>query len=159
MKSRAALALASWFGCGYWPLGPGTAGSLGGLAAAWGLHRWLEYGMLWHLGLAAALFLPAVWAAGETARLKGEDDPGLVVVDEVAGQWIALAGAGAFTLTEAAAAFVLFRLFDIVKPWPVRALERLPGGWGIVADDVAAGAYAALVLAAGRVIAANVVQS
>jgi phosphatidylglycerophosphatase A len=115
--------------------------------------------MAWHLALAAALFVPAVWAAGETARQKNAEDPGLVVVDEAVGQWIALAGAGAFTATQAAAAFVLFRLFDIVKPWPVRALERLPGGWGIVADDAAAGAYAALVLAAGRAVAANVVQS
>jgi phosphatidylglycerophosphatase A len=159
MKSRAALVLATWFGCGFWPLGPGTAGSLGAVAAAWALHAWLGYGMAWHLALAAALFVPAVWAAGETARQRNAEDPGLVVVDEAVGQWIALAGAGAFTATQAAAAFVLFRLFDIVKPWPVRALERLPGGWGIVADDAAAGAYAALVLAAGRAVAANVVQS
>lgn len=159
MKSRAALALATWFGCGYWPLGPGTAGSLGALAAAWALQQWLGYGMAWHAALAAVLLLPGVWAAGEVARSRGVEDPGMVVVDEVLGQWIALAGAGAFTWTEGAAAFVLFRLFDIYKPWPVRAAERLPGGWGIVADDVLAGIYAALALGAGRALAANMVQS
>lgn len=159
MKNKAALALATWFGCGYWPLGPGTAGSLGALAAAWALQRWLGCAMAWHLALAGLFLLPAVWAAGETARLKGVEDPGLVVIDEVLGQWIALAGAGTFSAAEAGAGFVLFRVFDIWKPWPVRAAERLPGGWGIVADDVAAGAYAALALAAGRAIAANVVQS
>lgn len=159
MRDKAALALATWFGCGCWPVGPGTAGSLGAVAVAWALQRWLGYAMVWHAALAAALVLPAVWAAGEVARRRGVEDPGMVVVDEAVGQWIALAGAGAFAWKEGAAAFVLFRLFDIWKPWPVRAAERLPGGWGIVADDVLAGIYAALALAAGRAIAANVVQS
>ncbi len=157
-KSKAALVLATWFGCGLWPFGPGTAGSLGAILAAWALHRWLGYAMAWHLLLAALLLLPAVWAAGEAARQSGGGDPGFVVIDEVLGQWVALAGAGAFTFTGAAAAFVLFRLFDIFKPWPVRAAERLPGGWGIVADDAAAGLYAALVLLAIRTLRANVVQ-
>lgn len=159
MKSKAALALATWFGCGYWPLGPGTAGSLGALAAAWALQRWLGFAMGWHAALAAVLLLPGVWAAGEVARRRGVEDPGMVVIDEVVGQWVALAGAGAFTWAEGAAAFVLFRLFDIFKPWPVRAAERLPGGWGIMADDVLAGIYAALALGAGRMLAANMFQS
>ena len=96
--------------------------------------------------LAALLFLPAVWAAGLTARTLQKKDPGLVVVDEVIGQWIALAGARTLTWETYLAAFVLFRLFDIWKPPPVRQLEALPGGWGINADDVMAGIYAALVL-------------
>ena len=84
-------------------------------------------------------------AASRVATLVGRKDPGLVVVDEVAGQWITLVGMP-FTAPVVLAGFVLFRVMDIVKPWPARALERLPGGWGIMADDVAAGIYAQLLL-------------
>jgi phosphatidylglycerophosphatase A len=96
--------------------------------------------------LAALLFLPAVWAAGVTSRASGIEDPQFVVVDEVIGQWIALAGASSLNWKSFLAAFALFRLFDIWKPPPVRQLESLPGGWGINLDDVMAGVYAALVL-------------
>ncbi|MGH9661013.1 MAG: phosphatidylglycerophosphatase A family protein, partial [Bryobacteraceae bacterium] len=83
--------------------------------------------------------------------LRGAHDPGVVVIDEFLGQWLALAGVAAHNTASYnprswLAAFVLFRLFDILKPWPCRELERLPGGVGIVADDIAAGAMAALVL-------------
>jgi phosphatidylglycerophosphatase A len=92
----------------------------------------------------------SVWACGAEATRRGETDPGPVVLDEVAGQWLALAvlvvarpGApGAGTLI---GSFFLFRFFDVLKPWPIRRLERLPGGWGIVADDLAAGLAAGLV--------------
>jgi phosphatidylglycerophosphatase A len=81
----------------------------------------------------------------------GVKDPQGVVVDEVIGQWITLAGAGTLDWKSYLAAFALFRLFDIWKPPPVRQLEALPGGWGINADDAMAGVYAALVLwVAGR---------
>jgi phosphatidylglycerophosphatase A len=80
-------------------------------------------------------------AAGIVARESGREDPGFVVVDEVAGQWIALIGVRA-DWQHALLALALFRLFDIWKPWPVRLLERLPGGWGIMLDDVAAGVLA-----------------
>lgn len=73
-------------------------------------------------------------------------DPQIVVVDEVLGQWITLAGASTLDLPHVFAALLLFRLFDITKPWPVRRLESLPAGTGIVADDLAAGVYGALVL-------------
>lgn len=159
MKNSAALMLATWFGCGFSPVAPGTAGSLGALAAAWLLHRWAAPPMWAYAVLALALWLPAAWAAGAVARSRGAEDPGLVVVDEVVGQWIALAPAGSFSLWEAGAAFFLFRLFDILKPWPVANAERLPGGWGIVADDALAGVYAALALSALRLAAANMVQS
>ena len=82
------------------------------------------------------------------ARLVGRKDPGIVVVDEVVGQWVTLA-ALPFTPVTAALGFLLFRVMDVVKPWPARDLERLPGGWGIMADDVMAGVYAHL-RAAGR---------
>ena len=87
-----------------------------------------------------------MWAAGVVARASGIEDPGFVVVDEVLGQWIALAGLARWGAIGVSAAFLLFRLFDIWKPFPVRQLERLPGGIGINADDALAGIYAALVL-------------
>lgn len=143
---RAAAAIATWFGCGYSPVAPGTAGSLGALAPAFLLAGYAGF-QPWHFAvLAAALTPPAIWAAGRVARDCGKKDPSLVVVDEVAGQWLTLAGATALNWKSWLAAFVLFRLFDIWKPFPVRGFEALPGGLGIVADDLAAGLYGALVL-------------
>jgi phosphatidylglycerophosphatase A len=147
-----AVALSTWFGCGFSPKAPGTAGSLGALLAAWPLVAFLHFGP-WHfLALAAVLTLPGIWAAGRTAVIRNLKDPQIVVIDEVLGQWIALAGASALDAPRVLAAFVLFRLFDIYKPWPVRRLEALPGGVGIVADDLAAGAYAGLILYLSRFV-------
>ena len=87
-----------------------------------------------------------MWSAGVVARVKQLKDPQLVVVDEVAGVWLTLAGARILNWKTWIATFVLFRLFDIWKPFPVRQFERLPGGMGIVADDLMAGVYGALVL-------------
>ena len=95
---------------------------------------------------ALLLLGPASWAAGRVAEETGKKDPQIVVVDEVVGQWITLAGASALNWKSYLAGFVLFRTFDIWKPPPVRQLEALPGGWGINADDAMAGVYAALVL-------------
>ena len=87
------------------------------------------------------VFLAGVWASARYAARRGQSDPGAVVVDEVVGQWLAILPVAAdpryYVL-----AFVLFRLFDIAKPWPCRRLERLHGGMGIMADDVVAGVYA-----------------
>lgn len=148
MKSRAANLIATWFGCGYSPVAPGTAGSLAALAIAWLLVQYAGWRPLWFLAPVLVLTAPAMWASGVTARECQQKDPGLVVVDEVLGQWLALAGAVHLNLKSWIAAFVLFRLFDIWKPAPVRQFERLPGGTGIVADDLMAGVYAALVLLA-----------
>jgi phosphatidylglycerophosphatase A len=142
----AALTLATWFGCGYFPAGPGTAGSICALAIAIGLHAWLGWGPLAFLGLALAMLAPGVWAADRAAVVLNVKDPGLVVVDEVLGQWITIAGATVLNWKSWAAALILFRLLDIWKPWPVRRFERLPGGIGIVADDVVAGIFGSLVL-------------
>lgn len=144
MRDRAALTIATWFGAGYSPFAPGTAGSLAAVVIAFLLR---DYASPWHFALAAAVLAPpAIWAAGETARIVGRKDPGLVVVDEVIGQWITLAGAATIDWRTCLAAFALFRLFDIWKPAPVRQLEALPGGVGINADDAMAGVYGALVL-------------
>ena len=144
-----ARVISTWFGCGYAPAAPGTVGSAAAIAIAWALHSYvtpIEFGAL---GLALAI--PGIWAAGVTAREVKLKDPGLIVVDEVVGQWITLAGATAFNWQSWLLAFALFRIFDIWKPPPVRQLEKLPGGLGIVADDAMAGVYAALVLfALGR---------
>ena len=145
-RLRFAYAIATWFGCGRSPWAPGTAGSAAAVAIAFVLHRYAGFAP-WHFALlAAALAWPAVWAAGVVARASGIEDPGFVVVDEVLGQWIALAGLARWSAIGVSAAFLLFRLFDIWKPFPVRQLERLPGGIGINADDALAGIYAALVL-------------
>ena len=144
--SRVALIFSTWFGCGYSPVGPGTVGSLGALLVA-ALLIAAGFDKPWQfLALAAVLTPFGIWASTATARARALKDPQIVVVDEVLGQWVTLAGARSLDLPHLAAAFLLFRLFDIVKPWPVRALERLPGGTGIVADDLAAGALGALVL-------------
>ncbi len=130
------------FGSGYSPFAPGTAGSAVGLLLFWPLSG---LGWIWQLAACLVVLAAGTLAASRVATLVARKDPGLVVVDEVAGQWITLAGLP-FTVPIALAGFVLFRIMDIVKPWPARALERLPGGWGIMADDVAAGLYAHLVL-------------
>jgi len=93
---------------------------------------------------------PAVWASSEAALYWQQKDPQRVVVDEVLGQWLALAVAPRPAWRYWIAAFALFRLFDIWKPFPARSAERLPAGWGIVADDLVAGFYAAIVVMALR---------
>jgi phosphatidylglycerophosphatase A len=146
MRLKLATTLATWFGCGYFPRAPGTAGSVAALAIAMALHRYAGF-RWWHfLILAAVLFYPAVWAATVTAEAHQSKDPQFVVIDEVLGQWIALAGARVYNWESYLLALALFRLFDIFKPPPVRQLESLPGGLGINADDAMAGIYAALVL-------------
>ena len=96
--------------------------------------------------LTAILLAPGIWSASVVARETNTTDPHIVVVDEVIGQWITLAGAATYNWKTYLAAFVLFRLLDIWKPAPARQLESLPGGWGIVADDVMAGLYGALAI-------------
>ena len=147
--NRVALLVGTWFGCGYFPWGPGTAGSLAGVVIA-GLLARGGYGRPTLLVLTLLLLVPGVWAATRTARLVGREDPGLVVVDEVLGQWVTLMGAAVRDWKTLLAAFLLFRLFDIWKPWPVRSFERLREGVGIVTDDLAAGVYGALILYLGR---------
>jgi phosphatidylglycerophosphatase A len=146
MRIRLARWVAIWFGCGRSPAGPGTAGSLAAALIAWALGHWAAWPPWTIALLGVALILPGIWAATVTARSEGKKDPGIVVVDEVVGQWITFAGATAVHWPSVLAAFLLFRIFDIWKPPPVRQLERLPEGIGIVADDAFAGVYGAIVL-------------
>jgi phosphatidylglycerophosphatase A len=143
--SGKAWVFATWFGCGYAPKAPGTVGSLAAILIAWPLSR-LGFGRLHFLILAFALLYPAVRASSIVAAESGRKDPQMVVVDEVLGQWLTLAGAVRFDLLTFAVAFGLFRLFDIWKPPPIRLIEQVAGGAGVVLDDMMAGAYGALVL-------------
>ena len=149
--------LANAGGLGLLPLAPGTWGSLAGLALAWVFTRAEFTGwrpnvisfepfnpLAWWLVLSAA----GVWAAACVERASGRKDPQEVVVDEVSGQWLALLAspallAGTANWKSYLAGFILFRAFDIIKPFPARQAESLPAGWGIMADDWVAGAYAA----------------
>ena len=145
---RLAKLWATWFGCGLAPIAPGTFGSAGALVA---VPLWLAMGWApWTLAVLALALTPvSIWSATVTAKSAGRKDPGLVVVDEVLGQWITLAGAATLDLKTVVAGFFLFRLLDIVKPWPARQFESLPDGTGIVADDLMAGVYGAALLWAG----------
>lgn len=136
------MVVATAFGAGYSPIAPGTAGSLIGLALFWPLHMaptWAQ------VAVTAAVYFAGVAASSRLARNLGRKDPGLAVVDEVVGMWVSLLFLP-FTPLTALAAFLLFRALDVFKPWPARQFESLPGGWGIMTDDVMAGIYANLVL-------------
>ncbi len=144
-KTVWAWSVATFFGAGYGRPGPGTWGSVAAVllwaAFAFTLHPSTHtLTLALTLGIAVTLVL-GIPAATIVERESGRVDPGFVVIDEVIGQWIALLGSPA-DWRHGLIALVLFRLFDITKPFPVRQLERLPGGWGIVFDDVAAGLYA-----------------
>jgi phosphatidylglycerophosphatase A len=141
-----AKVISTWFGCGYSPAAPGTAGSLAALVLALAANYFFSAGPLHFMIFGIALIGPGVWAAGRLSASIGKKDPGLIVVDEVVGQWITLAGATHLNWKSWALAFLLFRVMDILKPPPARQLEALRGGTGIVADDAMAGIYAALVL-------------
>ena len=144
-KTPWAWAIATFFGAGLGKPGPGTWGSVAAVLL-WALLSLLAHpsphGMLLALlaGIVFTLVL-GIPAATLAARESGRKDPSFVVIDEVAGQWIALLGSPV-DWRHGLLALLLFRLFDITKPIPVRQLERLPEGWGIVFDDVAAGLYA-----------------
>jgi len=146
MQTKVANVISTWFGCGYSPVAPGTVGSAAAIGIALLIEHYAGWRPLLFGALAIIVSVPAIWAAAETARQANMKDPQFIVVDEVVGQWLALAGARALNWKCWLAAFLLFRLFDIWKPFPVRQLESLPGGAGIVADDLMAGLYAALVL-------------
>jgi phosphatidylglycerophosphatase A len=146
--------LATAFGAGLSPVAPGTAGSLVGLAIAWLLrsHAGIVGSPVGLLMSGLAVGLLGVAVSGPVCRALAAEDPGCIVIDEVAGQLIACAGvawgwpAGAPAWAWIAS-FVLFRGFDVVKPLGIRGLQALPGGWGVVADDVLGGVYAAAVMA------------
>jgi len=144
---RWARLVATFFGAGRLRPGPGSWASAATVILWWVLTRGipLPWQAIAAALLAVAVVLCGIPAATRVARASGIKDPQFVVIDEVAGQLIALI-AVPVSWKSLVAGFILFRGFDIVKPPPVRQLERLPEGTGIVVDDVAAGAYALLVM-------------
>lgn len=153
MRAALARALATVGGLGDLLPAPGTTvGSLTGAVLYWGASRLWPHAT-WAVAIGGLAFLVplSVWACGTEAARRGLNDPGPVVLDEVAGQWLALAVVALLRsrppdLRAITATFLLFRLLDVAKPWPIRKLERLPGGWGIVADDLAAALAAGLLV-------------
>lgn len=135
---------ATWFGSGALPKAPGTWGSLAALPFAWALQTGLGPGAL--VAAALVVFFLGIWVSERAASDLGQADPGEIVIDEVAAQWLVLAAVPP-SWQSYLAGFLLFRLFDIWKPWPIRQVERrLGGGVGIMADDILAAGYAALAL-------------
>ena len=136
--------LAFGFGTGLSPVAPGTVGSLVGVLFAW-LTR--DFGLVAQLAIAVAIIVAGFWICGESARRIGVHDHGGIVWDEIAGMYVTLLAAPA-TVVGWVLGFALFRVFDIVKPWPIRDLDhRLGGGVGIMLDDLAAALYALILLA------------
>lgn len=146
-KSRFSWLMATFFGIGYIQPGPGTWASAVTVLLWWGVSHWLQPGWLVPvaIGASVAITLLGIPPSTVVARESGRKDPGFVVIDEVAGQLIALIGAP-LDWKYLLAGFILFRSFDIVKPFPLRRLERLPEGTGIMVDDVGAGLYALVLL-------------
>ncbi|MEO6964284.1 MAG: phosphatidylglycerophosphatase A [Acidobacteriaceae bacterium] len=149
-----AWALATFFGTGFLRPAPGTWGSLAGLLLWLVAAHWLHPSRL-HLAIGTAIaaliaLLLGIPASAIVAREAATDDPSFVVLDEVAGQWVALIGVALIAATprlwEWVAAFLLFRIFDILKPSPAREFDRMHSGFGIMMDDIAAGVYALVIL-------------
>ncbi len=135
--------LATGFGSGYAPVAPGTAGSVVGVLLAWPLLSLPTWGFLL---ATAACFLLGISVSGAAESHFAAKDPGAIVIDEIAGVWITLIAVTPTPL-HLLLGFALFRLFDITKPFPCKWAERrFTGGLGVMADDVFAGIYAALVL-------------
>jgi len=156
-----ALSIAT-FGVGYLPLVPGTWGSLVGVGI-YLLIRFFVFGLgqlpffLIELLVILVITLSGIWAASQTERIIGRKDPGKVVVDEVAGQLIALLPVALVPFWSSwklwvIVSFILFRLFDIFKPYPANRMERLHGGIGIMFDDLVAGIYVAGVVLIGCIL-------
>lgn len=149
---RASTVIASVLGIGYFKIAPGTVMSAVAVPLAFLIAS--QGGSIALFGASFLAFGVGVWACGDHVRANGCEDPSECVIDELAGQWLAcafavlpLAGTGALFLPAFALAFVLFRLFDIWKPWPVSwADQKLEGGFGVMADDMLAGLMAGIVV-------------
>ena len=138
---RFALLVATAFGAGYSPIAPGTAGSAVALVILW-LVPFSQAGLVVFL---VAVTLLGTWAAHVAEAVVGDKDPGVIVIDEVAGMTLSVLVLP-LTVPVLLAGFVLFRVFDVVKPFPAGRLQRLHGGVGVMIDDLIAGVYALVIL-------------
>ncbi len=155
-RHRVSWIIATWFGSGLLPIAPGTWGSLAAVPFAYIISIYTcPYALI---GGTVTLFFIGIWAADKVEKHSQKKDPGLIVVDEVVGQWIALLPLPflhtfldtnsfyIFSTPIAVVAFLAFRIFDVWKPWPVNYADKhIPGGYGIMLDDVIAGMYALIV--------------
>ena len=159
MVDRVAYAIAVGAGAGLSPFAPGTCGAIEGV----GIYLAARYFDIRSLGFIETLlvlvvlnvlvFMVGVWASSRACEISGLKDPQRVVIDEVSGQLIALTPLALSPgIIPVIVAFALFRLFDILKPYPIRKLEKLPGGLGVMADDALAGLYAAALVVIGRLL-------
>lgn len=145
LTNQLLLLLATGLGVGFLRWAPGTVGSLWGPILVWGMQSAGLTGPGWVL-VSVLIVLIGVPICGKAADLLERKDPGCVVWDEIAAFPLVFAFTP-LTSMSAVLGFLLFRVFDIVKPWPIRRFEQLPGGWGIMADDLVAGIYACTCLA------------
>jgi phosphatidylglycerophosphatase A len=141
--TRLAVFIATVGYCGYFPIAPGTVGSAAGLVV-YALVWWTQSSIV-EVGLIAALFAAGVWAGTTAERYFGGIDPGPIVIDEVVGMLMTLAFIQV-GWSAALTGFVLFRIFDVIKPYPAGRFEQLHGGLGVMADDAMAAVYANLSL-------------
>jgi len=145
---RISTIIASVLGIGYFPVASGTVMSIIAVPLAILIAR--QGGGTAVIVASLLAFVIGIWACGDHVRATGHDDPSECVIDELAGQWLACAGIcfAPASAAEFALAFLAFRLLDILKPWPISAAEKLPGGMGVMADDMLAGLGAAIIAAA-----------
>ncbi len=155
--SRLAVLICTFGGIGYSPVAPGTAGSLAGLVL-YGVFRWAGVTAPIEGAVIVAFVLAGAWSGTIAERHFGTTDPSAGVIDEVAGMLVTL-----YLLPVswplAVAGFLLFRLLDVIKPFPARRFEALHGGWGMMADDLMAAVYANLILRALIAVAPRVFLS
>lgn len=145
MMRKIAYFLSTLGPIGHLPKMPGTWGSAAAILAAPWLFMNLETPA--RSAILVLILVVGVWASSEAEKHLGRKDPGCVIIDELLGQWIAIVAFSSLEFWQLALAFVLFRLFDILKPWPVKTAENFfPGGVGVMLDDVVAGIYAAITM-------------
>ncbi|MEK7445921.1 MAG: phosphatidylglycerophosphatase A [candidate division NC10 bacterium] len=147
LADRAAFLIATVAGAGYAPVASGTVGSAVTLVALW-LIPFTPRGLLFTLVVVTAV---GIWAAGRVERILGRKDPGVIVIDEVAGMMLSVLFLPR-TLPVLITAFLLFRLFDIWKPFPARESQDLRGGLGVMVDDLIAGGYALILVMGARAL-------
>ena len=135
---RLAMMVATCGGVGYVPWAPGTFGSAVGLVLLWGVRS--NPSVLLELAVLAVVVVAGVWSASIAERQAGRVDPGIVVIDEVAGMLMTLAFIP-LTITTVIVGFLVFRALDVFKPWPAGRAEQWPGGFGIMSDDLIVGLY------------------
>ena len=150
MKFLSKLA-ATFFGIGYCPIAPGTAGTAAGVLLAFVLAP----SPVWYVVVSVLLIVIGIASSSYLEKILGQKDPGIIVIDEVAGIMLSLACLP-LTPTMMISGFFLFRAFDMFKIYPINKLEALPGGWGIVLDDLMAGLYTNIVLQIACRLAGNI---